>query len=165
MKELIEKISSYNLFNYLLPGTLFAAFAECTTDYQVIHEDIVVAFFLYYFIGLVISRIGSLALEPMMRKVSFLRFAAYQDYVAVSKKDTKLDTLSEANNMYRTLCALFILLGALELYERTADRFAFLDHITPCLLFALMFVLFAFSYRKQTSYITKRIEVGKDEHC
>ncbi len=165
MKELIEKISSYNLFNYLLPGTLFVAFAERITNYQLIQGDIVIALFLYYFIGLVISRIGSLAVEPIMRKVSFLRFAAYEDYVNVSKKDSKLDTLSEANNMYRTFCTLFISLGALELYERTADRLAFPEYVTPCLLFALMFGLFAFSYRKQTSYITKRIEASKDEHC
>jgi hypothetical protein len=35
MKELLDKLSSYNIFNYLLPGTLFAAAAERILDYKV----------------------------------------------------------------------------------------------------------------------------------
>jgi hypothetical protein len=32
------------------------------------------------------------------------------------------------------------------------------------ILFAVLLVLFALSYRKQTKYITQRVEAGKDEH-
>ena len=39
MKEIIEKISSYNLFNYLLPGILFAAFGDYITAYKIIQDD------------------------------------------------------------------------------------------------------------------------------
>ena len=60
MDGLLDKISSYNIFNYLLPGSLFAVIADAVTDYRLIQEDIVVGLFLYYFIGLVVSRIGSL---------------------------------------------------------------------------------------------------------
>ena len=165
MKELIEKISSYNLFNYLLPGTLFAALGEQITTYKLIQKDIIIALFLYYFIGLVISRIGSLVLEPLMKKTSFVTFAPYKAFVAVSTKDQKIETLSEVSNTYRTLCSLFVALGGLKLYEWLSSLSTWVAQAGPYVFFVLLFALFSFSYRKQTNYITKRIEAGKDEHC
>ena len=87
MKDILSKISSYNLFNYLLPGIVFSVLAERITTYKIIQTDIIVGLFLYYFCGLVISRIGSLIIEPAMKRVSFIKFAPYKDYVRVSAKD------------------------------------------------------------------------------
>ncbi len=156
MKEIIERISSYNLFNYLLPGILFAAFAEHITDYKIIQDDILVGLFLYYFIGLVISRIGSLLLAPLLRRIRLIKFAPYADFVSASKADPKLEVLSEQNNMYRTLCALFLSLGILKLVENVAP-----DEATETAKYALIglgFVLFAGSYVKQTNFITQRVK-------
>ena len=36
MDGLLDKISSYNIFNYLLPGSLFAVVADAVTDYRLI---------------------------------------------------------------------------------------------------------------------------------
>ena len=110
MKDILSKLSSYNLFNYLFPGIVFVIAAGKLTHYSLIQQDIVIGVFLYYFIGLVVSRFGSLVIEPILRKTSFLRFANYGDFVAASKKDEKLELLSEVNNTYRTLCSLFTLL-------------------------------------------------------
>lgn len=60
-----DKISSYNLFNYFLPGVLFAALADTVTSYNFLQSDLVVGVFVYYFFGLVISRFGSLIIEPL----------------------------------------------------------------------------------------------------
>src|SRR5436190_18350950 len=98
MKELLDKISSYNLFNYLLPGVLFAALADIVTSYKFVQPDLLVGAFVYYFFGLVISRLGSLVIEPLLKALSFLHFASYEDFIAVSQKDAKLEVLSEVNN-------------------------------------------------------------------
>jgi len=103
MKDILSKLSSYNLFNYLFPGILFVIVASKVTHYSLIQQDVVIGVFLYYFIGLVVSRFGSLVIEPILRKTSFLRFADYEDFVAALKKDEKLELLSEVNNTYRTL--------------------------------------------------------------
>ncbi len=116
MKDLLSKLSSYNLFNYLLPGIIFVVLAKDLCNYSFIQQDIVIGVFLYYFIGLVISRFGSLVIEPLLRHVSFLKFADYKDFVAASKIDEKIELFSEVNNTYRTLCSLFILLGLLKIY-------------------------------------------------
>jgi len=72
MKELIDKISTYNLFNYLLPGILFALFAKHFIGLDLIQSDIGIGIFLYYFLGMCISRIGSLIIEPILRKYKLL---------------------------------------------------------------------------------------------
>jgi len=126
MNELLNKLSSYNLFNYLFPGIVFAFIADKVTGYKFIQQNIIYGLFLYYFTGLVISRFGSLVIEPILRKLSFLRFADYKDFVAACKKDDKLETLLEVNNTYRTLCSLFMLLPFLKLYEYLESKISFL---------------------------------------
>lgn len=164
MKDLLDKISSYNLFNYLLPGVLFALLADGLTSYTFIQRDIVVGIFLYYFIGLVISRVGSLAIEPILKKTLFIKFTDYKDFVLASREDPILEVLSEVNNMYRTFCSLFLLLAALKAYELLAERYPLLASSSPYILVGSLFALFIFSYRKQTQYITKRIISRKNEH-
>ena len=63
MKEIIDKLSSYNIFNYLLPGVLFVAIAKNFTEYNLILDNDFIGAFFYYFIGMVISRFGSLIIE------------------------------------------------------------------------------------------------------
>ena len=41
-----------------------------------------------------------------------MKFAPYKDFVRACDRDPKLELLSEQNNMYRTLCALFLALPA-----------------------------------------------------
>ena len=161
MKELLEKISSYNLFNYLLPGIIFIVISNKLTHYDFIQDDIVIGLFLYYFIGLVISRFGSLVIEPILKHFSFIQFADYKDFITASKKDEKIELLSEANNTYRTLSALFILLLLLKVYEEIECKFPVLKELGVIVLIVLMLVTFLFAYRKQTKYITKRINANK----
>jgi hypothetical protein len=161
MKELLDKISSYNLFNYLLPGILFAVLAERITKYSFVQDNIVTGVFVYYLIGLAISRIGSLLIEPLLKKLCFIRFADYKDFVAASKKDEKLEVLSEANNTYRTLCSLSVLLLLLKVYERIEDRFSMLKDCGGIILVVLLLLIFLFAYRKQTLFVLKRIKANK----
>ncbi len=160
MKDLFDKLSSYNLFNYLLPGTLFAAAAGRISDHTFTQGNIVVDLFVYYFIGLVISRIGSLTVGPLMRWTSFVTFAPHKDFIAASARDPRLEVLSEQNNMYRTLCALFVALpvfkGADVLVGRLGQT-SDVEILIACGAFAL---LFAFAYRKQTQFVKERIEAG-----
>jgi hypothetical protein len=160
MTELFDKISSYNLFNYLLPGVLFAVVASKLTHYSFLGYEVVVAAFLYYFIGLVVSRFGSLVVEPLFRFTGFVKFYDYKSFIAACKKDPKIELLSEVNNMFRTLCSLFVLLVLLKLYEQLGVRWPLLERFHVIALIVLLFVTFAFSYRKQTEYVNKRIRAS-----
>ncbi len=162
MKDLLDKLSSYNIFNNLLPGIVFVAFAEMFLRRSFVQENLVVGVFLYYFIGLVIGRIGSLVFEPLLKKASFLKFANYKDFVAASKTDAKLEVLSEVNNMYRTFVAMFATLLIARLYETLETVLPVLKQASSFVAVIAITALFLISYRKQTSYITKRVEANKE---
>jgi hypothetical protein len=161
MKEIIEKLSSYNIFNYLLPGIVFSILTSKFTSTNLIFDNLVIGVFLYYFIGLVISRVGSVIIEPLLKWIKFLKFADYKDFVSVSKTDNKLEILSEANNMYRTFVSMFSILFLIIGFQRLSEYYIILKNIQDLIVLAVLFVLFLFSYRKQTNYITKRIKASK----
>ncbi|WP_022944009.1 hypothetical protein [Pseudoalteromonas ruthenica] len=163
MKDLLEKLSSYNIFNYLLPGVVFVAISKSLTEYNFVQEDIVIGVFLYYFIGLVISRIGSIVIEPILKWIRFVRFSEYRDYVEASSKDKLIEILSEANNMYRTFLSLFLSLSFLKVFEILSERYQCLNFISSEIGILGLLILFAFSYRKQTAYISKRVDRVKNK--
>lgn len=160
MKDLLDEISSYNLFNYLLPGILFVCISKYFTDYNFIQDNDFIGAFLYYFIGMVISRFGSLFVEPILKRISFLKFADYKSFIVASKKDEKIELFSEVNNTYRTITALFIILLLLKIYNHFQVLWNIPINITYLIVFVAILVIFLFSYRKQTNYITKRIKAN-----
>lgn len=160
MKEVLDKLSSYNLFNYLLPGILFVIILDKFTVYSFIQDNLIIGAFVYYFIGLVISRFGSLVTESILKKISFLKFTDYREFISASKKDPKIDLLSESNNMYRTFSSMLILIILLKLYELIELKFQMLKNWNQYILIGLLLIIFLYSYRKQTGYITKRIKAN-----
>jgi hypothetical protein len=158
MKDLLDKLTSYNLFNYLLPGVIFAALVDSLTTLKLIQANVVIGVFVYYFLGLIISRAGSLVIEPGLKKVGFLKFASYADFLIASKNDPKIEILTEANNMYRTFCAMFILVAVVKIYNYASAEYAVLAENAPYFSIAALLALFLVSYRKQTTYITKRVK-------
>lgn len=159
MNELLNKISSYHIFNYLLPGIVFAILAGRVLHYDIVQRDVFTGAFLYYFLGLVVSRFGSLVIEPILKRISFVTFADYKDFVTATQKDAKLDVLSETNNTYRTLASLFCVLLLLRGYVAVEAAVPALRSWDMVILAVLLLLMFLFSYKKQTAYVVKRIKI------
>ena len=158
MKELFDKISTYNIFNYLLPGILFVVFCKYFIGYTFILEDDFLGAFLYYFIGMVISRFGSLIVEPFLKWINFLKFEDYKKYIIASQKDHKIELFSEISNTYRTITSLFVLLILVKIYYSFDIKYNFANPIAYTTITIILLFLFLLSYRKQTNYISKRIK-------
>jgi hypothetical protein len=156
MSEILDKLSSYNLFNYLLPGVIFVFLTEIFTGISIHHDEVIVMFFIYYFIGSVISRIGSIFIEPILKK--FSKHAPYKDYLEASKADETIQIFSEQNNMYRTFISMSVCLILVFIYDANAAKMVFLSGSIHYLLIGMLLVLFVLAYRKQTMYIRKRIK-------
>lgn len=159
-EKIIEKISRYNLFNYLLPGILFIVFAPRFYGQNLIiffNQNLIVSLFLSYFIGMIISRLGSMIIELILKKIKFVSFSKHSDFLEASKLDDKIEVLSEENNVYRTLVSLFfILLFLYWLIPFIQEKQLAFNHLY-LIIFILCLVLFIFSYRKQVNYINSRI--------
>lgn len=158
MKELLDKISSYNIFNFLFPGIIFVFVAKRFTSFDFIQEDLLTGAFVYYFVGLTISRFGSLVIEPILKKTKFVKFEDYKDYVKASKIDSKIELLSEVNNTFRTLISTFLLLLILKVVSYLKNYYLIDNTTLVIITMVLLLIMFLFAYKKQTSYITKRIK-------
>jgi len=157
MNELIDKLSSYNIFNHLFPGVLFAVIVTKISSIDLLIDDIIVGVFLYYFYGVVISRIGSLILEPTLKAVGIIVYTSYNEFLEASQEDPKIEILSETNNSYRALASLFFCVLLLIIFDQITMLFSFQSSITPFFGIALLLILFVVSYRKQTNFISARI--------
>ena len=161
MKEIIQKISSYDIFNNLLPGIIFVTIINMVTTYTLIQENIFIGIFFYYFIGSVISRLGSIIIEPIFRR--FMTFAHYHEYISAAKSDPDIKMLLEKNNMFRSLIALFSLLIFAKLYNIASIKWTFLASILPWILITSIVVIFGVAYVKQTAYVFNRINNHKKD--
>ena len=160
MNNFIEKLGSYQIITNLLPGVFFGMALRLLLGITVPMENMGEEIMVYYFMGLIISRVGSLVVEQLLKKVCFLKFAPYGDFVAASKIDTKIDTLSEINNYMRSLltCSLlFPIVGGLQQLARVCSCFSF---VWKWGLLIIIFMIFLFSYKKQTNYVRKRVETN-----
>lgn len=162
MKDLINKISSYDLFVNLFPGVIFAIISEKITSYSFLQKDIVIGFFVYYLIGLMLNSFGSTVLKPLLIRFKILEeYTEYCEFLHACKKDTKIELLSEKNNMYLTLSSVFALLIILKIFEFNVSSHPVLKEYGTLLLLLFLMIMFILSYRKQTHYIKERITDSK----
>lgn len=160
IEKIIDKISDYNLFNYFFPGLIFVVFSpNFIRDNLLLYfnKNIVIFLFLIYFIGLIISRVGSIIIIPLLKKIKFIEYSNYKDFIIASKKDSKIELLSQENNVFRTLLSLFFLLLIISFVDNLYYRYCFIQNNINTFFFIFCFLLFLFSLKKQTNFIKKRV--------
>ena len=128
LSTIIDKVTSYNLFNNFFPGIIVCYIIEKTTRMSIADGDLLQNLFVYYFVGMIVSRVGSLFIEKILKslkvknktsnqKEPFLKFAPYDKYIEASNKEPFIKVLCETNNMYRTIIAVFIVSLVVKLYD------------------------------------------------
>jgi len=169
LSKVLEKVTSYNLFNNLFPGIIFSCIVEKVTRFSIAEGNLLQNLFIYYFVGMVLSRIGSIFIEKILKSIKtadkkeWIHFESYGDYVQAVKVDSFILTLNETNNTYRTIIAMVLSLIAVKtfdwvIYDKLSTFSFNVDNWIFLILCSLLLLLFAMSYKKQTDYISKRIE-------
>ena len=102
MESLLERLSSYNILNNLIPGAFFVFFGKLLNVISLPLDGVVERIFVYYFCGMIISRIGSLVIEGIFEKVKWIKYAPKAEYVAAVKKDARIESLLETSNLLYT---------------------------------------------------------------
>lgn len=157
----LAKLYSYNIFNYLFPGVIYSFFLSFFLGIDYLDYNLLVLLFVFYFIGMIISRIGSLVIEPVLIKFKMLKRREYRDFAKAEMKDKKIALLSEQSNTYRTLAALFlvILISFIIASVSGFRSFCWFYYVSAC----LGLILFSCAFVKQNDYINKRIDICKKE--
>ena len=161
LAKLIDRISTYEILNNIIPGSVYIALIERLTPLKIqcgkLWTDIVIS----YFLGLVIGRIGSLLVAPCLRWLKVLDPPIYPEYMK-AEKDSRVCQFSMISNMYRSftavaLCLLATLIGLN--YTSDMETSKYILKVLGCLV---LIVLFTLSYRKQDKYLTSRIKAVND---
>ena len=163
MEKIIEKMDSYNIFNYLLPGAIFDYMFEILFHMKLVQGNIVENLFVYYFMVMILSRIGSIIIGPICKKIKWVKFADYGDFIKASEKDDMVKLLSEVNNTYRTLLSGGIVLIVFKIYFFIVEKLSISNDINKIIAIVFIVVLFALSYRKQTKYVANRVKKVNEE--
>lgn len=159
MDTFLDKLSRYHILNNLIPGIAFLYIIDVIGIYGTAFDNAYGVFFIGYIAGMVLSRLGSVIIEPWFKSWRIVKYAPYPDFLKAEQKDSKINTLLEENNMYRTLVTMFIIVLLLYGFSLipVVNTFMHTKWATLVLL-VLLLVLYALAYRKQTSYIKKRVE-------
>ena len=152
MEEFLKHIETYNLMNYLFPGIIFGAMFSYIYGKNIYDTNVIIATFEYYFTGLVLSRIGSVIIKPILERLKIIESEEYKNYI--EKENDKINLLQRESNQYRTFIAVFIVLIIIEM-----NNCIFGDRTKSiCIIyFSLLVILFILSYRKQNKFILNRI--------
>lgn len=162
LKVIVEKLSQYNILTNILPGTILCIVLTFCIGYNLLVTDNwYLQCVMFYFAGIVNNRFGSLAVEPLLKRLKILKFTSYKDYIKAESKDAKITILSTENNIFRSyisLCVLAILSLIFKILENNIEWIKNCNSEYKMMtLLVLLLVIFVFSYRKQTSYVNKRI--------
>lgn len=165
MENFFNKLENYNIFNYILPAIIFDIGCKIYINLTIIPtSNVVIAAFAYYFIGLVISRIGSLIVKPLLWKLNILNkeySSKESDFYKAEEKDPKIKILFTDYNMYRNFISTFIILIFVKLVTIIQEHIALNSTFIHTIIILLLLVLFTLSYKKQLQYIYKRVNNTK----
>ena len=162
MENFLERISSYNILNNLIPGAVFLYLSDRIWGIDLLVENQILNLALIYFVGIIASRIGSICVEPILKKIKFIQYADYKDFIEAQKTDSKIGLLLETNNMYRSFVGMSFLMFIEFVFMELCRRCPCVAKFKFVIFCVILFLLFAFSYRKQTTYIKRRVEKIKN---
>ena len=155
----LGRISNYNFLNNLIPGAILCVLLKHLVGYDFMNVGALELLVIFYFVGMINGRIGSLLVEWVLKKIHLVTFRDHKLFVEAEQKDKKIVYLSEANNMYRSMISVAFTALILKLYHVGVDMQWEWGNISEWVVLVAMLVLFALAYRKQTNYIISRIDV------
>ena len=120
--------------------------------------NVLVNLAVFYFFGMLVGRVGSLIVEPILLKTKIIEYSMYSDFVKASKEDSLIDILKESNNMYRTFTGVFLSLLLVKGVDAVVTLMRLNSMVTSLTIIVLLFLVFLLSYRKQTAYIKNRVK-------
>lgn len=157
MNEVMSKFSSYNLFNYLVPGAALSLLLHERRLLDLDKVDVAARLILFYVVGMTVSRAGSLIVDPVLKRARLIPRSNYADYVRACARDDKVSVLLETSNTYRTMTSACVIgLGAYVLSMILPSDWLRHDAVGGVAI-VVMSALFAFAYIKQNRSVSRRV--------
>lgn len=169
MEKIISSIPVYNLLTNLIPGTILAALLKfCVEDCDLflLTNNIWLLAVILYFLGVVNSRISSLIIVPLLRKIKLISGVDHAEFTKAELKDStgKLTQLSRMGTEYRSYVSVFLITIVVKLIFLWPMAKVFVAEYSCVILLIFCLILFLFSYKKQVVYISSRVKSLNNNH-
>lgn len=153
LKSLSEKLSAYQLFNFIYPGAVFLGILSYKGVPLGMLKEIWWFLLASYFLGMTISRFGSIVIESICLKFGWIEKYDIKRYADNIAKNSFTAILLELTNIYRTICLMGILLFLCTIFKYQQDD-------KCCMLFieGLFVLLFGVSFVKQHHYLEDKLK-------
>jgi hypothetical protein len=161
VKNILDKLTSYNLFNYLFPGSVFLILLHESTNLIGYLEFDLTTVILVYFIGLILSRLGSLLIEKMVLSYKSEKPINTKLLFKKFKGNIKLEIIHEAMNMYRTLASMSFCLAVVTLIDVVFNSGYNRDSIVWIVAEVSVSVLFICAFYKQRNKVLECLTRSK----
>ncbi len=178
-KKVFDKLSAYDIFNNLYPGIVFCYALKFILNIDILTDQWFENIVLFYFIGMIIGRIGSVVIEELLKnikvkekgtqtKVPLLNFANHEDYGKACRVKPLIVELSSVNNTYRNLLSTFVCLLFCKAYICISNLIGLYEcpvagEILQWISIIALIILFLCSYIKQTKYVVKNVKENLHE--
>lgn len=156
----LARLGKYDWLNEVIPGAAFVVLCR-TLELPMVHTDNWFETVIEYFIaGAIISRIGAVFIEPMLKGIGLVKFAPYEQYLDYRKANEKdADMLMSMLNFNRSMISLW----CLTLGFKLVCSLPICGHVR-CLHFTwgdvvlvVLALLFVFAYVRRVGFIKGRI--------
>lgn len=153
LKSLSEKLSAYQLFNFIYLGAVFLGILSYKGVPLGMLKEIWWFLLASYFLGMTISRFGSIVIESICLKFGWIEKYDIKRYADNIAKNSFTAILLELTNIYRTICSMGILLFLCTIFKYQQDD-------KCCMLFVevLFVLLFGISFIKQHHYLGDKLK-------
>lgn len=161
ISRFLSHLSKYEWLNDIIPGTSFVILSRLLSLPIIPTQNWFERFIVFFVVGAVLSRIGALVVEPIIKGLGLVRFAPYDQYLDYrSANEADASMLVSILNFYRTMTAHWISLLVLKM----AYCLPTCEHVR-CLSFSwldiflfLLACLFAIAFINQVGFIKGRIK-------
>lgn len=158
MDKIIDKISSYHIFNYIIPGYIFILICDKYFNIKICDSNAVNNIISAYIVGLIIGRISSIFIENRLYHIFKIKNESYENYIKAEEKNDKLKVILQDRNMYRNLFTTFLLLLLIKILI-FFNLFSIFNHdIGIVIILVVIVIIFAISFKKQSIYAISRIK-------
>lgn len=157
---MFDKLDAYNLIANLVPGAALV-YALHFSGFPAPNPEKIGAFLLTAFVvGVATNRLGSLVLDPILRRVGFLHQKDYQAFLGPEKDDAKLETLVANSGLYRTFVTAGLVYLILLAINWMLEAIGIETNSVFIPFVALGMVIFLFAFQKEDDYIRTRMNAA-----
>lgn len=158
MNDFIFLLSNLRVVSSIVPGAILCIYINDFLKINILRHETIVNIFIFYAVGVIIGRIGSIVIEPLFESFGIIDKENYPNFIDAEIKNPKVSTIDEISRFYRSMATLMMLIIVGILFEYPMNLYPLTYVLGGHIVSVLILILMIKSYSKQSEYTANRIK-------